>query len=553
MPRPARPEPALDPLFVLGQDDFSIEDKLEYAAMIRATEPDGARRLDHYLLTETARLREGLLAAEEKQSQLGVLIAKLTAPPWHAAMFVRAIDSAHGPSAIVLHGSTQRIVGVADGIALGDLPPGNEVFLSANLNLIMAKSPRGERLCGETAHFDRKLPNGCLVLKSRDEELIVEPAPQLAGTELETGDLLRFERNAWMAFEKAERAVGHKCILEDVPEVRSTQIGGLDAQVETLFSALTMALTDPGRAARYGLGGRQSVLMIGPPGCGKTLMAKAAASEVMRASGTRCRIAVVKPAEWESPFVGETQANIRNFFKSLREAATDGFVVAFFDEVESVGRIRGSAVGHHSDKFLAALLAELDGFVDRKNIAIIAATNRKELVDPALLERLSDLEIPVARPDLRGARAIMRVHLPKTLPFCPNGSEAQATREDLIETTVSRFYGPNADNEVSTIRFRDGKERTVSARELISGRILGQVTRHACRTAFQRELRGEGEPGLRLSDIEEAVSLAIERMRTSLSVENAHSYLADLPQDIAVVSVQPVVRKIKQPARYLSP
>jgi SpoVK/Ycf46/Vps4 family AAA+-type ATPase len=269
-------------------------------------------------------------------------------------------------------------------------------------------------------------------------------------------------------------------------------------------------------------------------------------------SGTRCQFAVIKPGEFESPWVGETQANIRGFFKHLRKAAADGFVVAFFDEIESVGRIRGSAVGHHSDRYLAALLTELDGFTARRNIAIISATNRKNLVDPALLERISDIEISIPRPDLQAAQAILRIHLPASLPFYPNGSEADASREEIIQAAVSRFYSPNSDNEISVIRFRDGKQRTVLARELASGRIFEQVCRQARRSACLRELRGEGEPGLRVFDIDDAVTQAMERMRTTLSAENAHAYLPDLPQDVSIVSVEPIVRKVKQPARYLN-
>src|SRR5437879_9175632 len=126
------------------------------------------------------------------------------------------------------------------------------------------------------------------------------------------------------------------------------------------------------------------------------------------------------------------------------------------DEIESVGRIRGGSANQHADKFLAALLAELDGFTERTGIAIIAATNRKDLVDPALLERLSDIEIAVSRPDMRGARAIFDVHLPETLP--PDPLDA---RDEIIETAVSRVFSPNADNALCTLHFRDGKTRTV--------------------------------------------------------------------------------------------
>jgi len=553
MPPAARNElPPLEPLLADSEGSISLDDKLAFLGMIRESHPGQSHRIDQFLLSHLGKSRGGLVKAKEKLEELGEMVEKLTAFPWHTAIFVSSVTTPEGERAIVLHGTAQRVVGLGEGVSLAELKAGEEIFLTNNLNLIMAKSPRGTRLVGETALFDRKLPNGQIVVKWHDEEMLVDGAPALATTDLSSGDLLRFDRNLWMAFEKVEHARGHKCLLDSVPDIRSEQIGGLGPQIDTLFSALTMALTNPERAARYGLGGRQSILMIGPPGCGKTLLAKAAANQVMRVSGTRCQIAVVKPAEFESPWVGETQANIRNFFKRLREAANEGFVVAFFDEIESAGRTRGSAVGHHSDKFLGALLAELDGFTDRKNIAIISATNRKDLVDAALLERISDIEIPIARPNLQGARSIMGIHLPPTLPFCPNGAEADATRSEIIETAVSSFYSPNSDNEISVIRFRDGKQRTVLARELVSGRIFEQVCRQARRAACLRDLRGEGDPGLRVFDIADAVAQAMQRMRTSLSTENAHSYLPDLPQDVSVVSVEPIVRKVKQPARYLN-
>jgi SpoVK/Ycf46/Vps4 family AAA+-type ATPase len=290
--------------------------------------------------------------------------------------------------------------------------------------------------------------------------------------------------------------------------------------------------------------------MYGPPGCGKTLLARIAASEITRISGRRCRIAIVKPAEWESPWVGETQRNIRECFAALRRETADGdFAILFLDEIEAVGRIRGSAVGHHSDKFLAALLAELDGFTDRAGIAIIAATNRKDLVDPALLERLSDVEIAVQRPDMRGARAIFDIHLPSDLPFSPNGAAASDTRSALIESAVSRLYSPNAGNELCILRFRDGKARTIAARELASGRTFEQICHAAKRAAFFRDVR-EGEGGLRITDIEAATAAAVERMASTLSIRNAHAYLADLPQDVDVVSVEPIKRKVSQMHGY---
>jgi SpoVK/Ycf46/Vps4 family AAA+-type ATPase len=291
--------------------------------------------------------------------------------------------------------------------------------------------------------------------------------------------------------------------------------------------------------------------MEGAPGCGKTLMARVGVAEVSRISGKQSRFGVVKPGEWEDPFVGVTQANIRGAFRALREAADDtGFAVLFLDEIESVGRIRGSAVGHHSDKFLAALLAELDGFADRSDVAVIAATNRKGLCDPALLERF-DTHIHVGRPDMRGAREILDIHLHGSAPYSPNGDAAPATRQEMIEHAISRLFSPNAENEICVIRFRDGKSRTVTARELVSGRLIQQICQAAQKSAFLRDVTC-GEPGLRLEDMEEAVSGALERLSTTLDRQNAHHYLADLPQDVDVVAVEPVVRRTRQRHRFLN-
>jgi SpoVK/Ycf46/Vps4 family AAA+-type ATPase len=198
------------------------------------------------------------------------------------------------------------------------------------------------------------------------------------------------------------------------------------------------------------------------------------------------------------------------------------------------------------------LLTEINGFADRgARVAILAATNRKDLVDPALLERLSEVEVAVERPDLRGARAIFDIHLPATVPFSPNGSAAPETRTAIIETAVTRFYAPNADNELCVLKFRDGKTRTVAARELASGRAFEQVCRAARHAALLRELRG-GEPGVSVSDIESAIGEALTKLATTLSPRNAHAFLTDLPADADVLGVTPLRRRVANPRRYLN-
>src|SRR5262249_17651095 len=243
-----------------------------------------------------------------------------------------------GGGGVVLGGGARSLVGAADGVALESLRIGEEVFLGKEGNVIAGRSPYGTPQCGETAFFERLTADGRCVLRWRDEEVVVDPAGALDAAGLTHGDQVRWDRTAWIAFEKIEAAAGRQYLLEDVPTATREQVGGQQANLDIMLSALTVSLVAPETAALYGVGGRQTVLMVGPPGCGKTLMARVVAAEITRLGGRRCRFAVVKPAAWESPYVGETEANIRNCFRTLREAA-DGPVVLFLDEIEAVGRI----------------------------------------------------------------------------------------------------------------------------------------------------------------------------------------------------------------------
>ena len=552
MKRPASNEQLMiEAILGSGAESLPLQEKLMYLHMLRSQSPEKAEQTDRFLLDRLGALDRSLRDAGQNLGKIQSVVDKLTTTPWFPAVFVRLVTTAAGERAIVQTGNTRRVVAVANEVNVATLRIGEEVFLGNELNVIMGVSPYGVPPCGETALFDRRLANGRLVLKWRDDELVVDPAEALRAAELKTGDMIRFDRNAWMAFEQLASVPGKEFLLDEVAPMTRHQIGGQDANYETLISTLTTILVAPDKARDYRLSGRNSILMVGPPGCGKTLMARVAASEASQFSGRKCRFAVVKPAAWESPWVGMTQKAIRDTFKALGEAAEDAFAILFLDEIESIGRTRGGMTNVHSDKFLAALLAELNGFEDRKNVAIIAATNRRDLVDPALLERLSDVEVQVTRPDLRAGRAIFRIHLPASLPFSPNGALAAATHEEIIETALSRFYAPNADNRVCTLRFRDGTERAVCARELVSGRFFEQVCRGARRRAFLRDVRG-GEPGIQRADMEEAVADALQRLRTLLTRHNAHAYLNDLPQDVDIVAVEPVVRRVPNPHRFLN-
>jgi SpoVK/Ycf46/Vps4 family AAA+-type ATPase len=280
------------------------------------------------------------------------------------------------------------------------------------------------------------------------------------------------------------------------------------------------------------------------------MMARICAAELRRITGRRCVFAVVRPGEWLNSYVGETERAIRDTFTALREAiGTDGMAVLFIDEIETIGAHRGRAGNHHHDRFLGTLLAEIDGFRDRGEIAIVDATNRKDMLDPALADRLCSIDIEVQRPDLRGAREIFGVHLPEQLRFHANGRMPMETREAMIDRAATRLYAPNADNEVCHIHFRGGNKQTVGARDLVSGRMIAQICESACDRALERHVAG-GDEGLRLEDIDHAVDEALERMGSMITLASARSYLASLPQDIDMVRVERVARKVKSSIRY---
>ena len=543
--------PFAEELTAVGEGAPSLSQKAELLKSIRERSPQMAEMADQFILDQVGRLRSGLTEAGRNLRQLEQLVGELTATPWHPAIFLRPVDTQDGPRAQVMCGNTRRVVRIANGVDPASLQIGDEVYLSGELNSIVAKSSYGAPRFGETGQFARMLDDGRMALRWREEEMIVETAGALADVEWQAGDVVLWERNALMAFERLNRAEHEEFFLREVEDLGRDCVGGQDVNLEAVLDALTMALVAPEKANRYEIGSKKSILLCGPPGCGKTLIARVAAAEVARLSGARCRFGVVKPGEWENPYVGVTQQNIRNCFRALDKAAEHGFATLFLDEIEGVGRIRGSSVGLHSDKSLDALLAELDGFQDRKNVAIIAASNRKDLIDPALLERLSDIEVRVDRPNLAGAQAILDIHLPPSVPYSPNGSVAQETRRGLIELAVSLLYDPNADNELCVLKFRDGRTRRVAARDLASGRMLEQICRAARQRAFSRDVRG-GAQGLREEDMEFAVRQALDRATTTLTPRNAHAYLSDLPQDVDVVAVTPIARRSEVSRQYLN-
>ncbi len=476
------------------------------------------------------------------QAQLAELVDRLTAAPWFPAVFLRLVPTANGRLAEIFHGEQRRLVQLSADIDPDALVRGQIVYLSAKRNIVMDVASGETPETGEIATVARVLDDGRLALRDRDEEVFVHAAQRVHDANIGVGDQVRWNRDVKFAFEPVQDSASDELFVEQYLSAKPAQrLGGLGQKVQQAVSLFTQSIANPELATRYGITGGQTLLLHGPPGNGKTSIARIVGAALAAATGKRCRFASVKGAQLESPWVGTTQANVRTLFRELRRG--DEPTVVFLDEVESIGRHRGGIGGQHSDKFLASWLAEIDGLERRGMIGIIASTNRKDLVDQALLERLSGMDLFIGRPGLEAAREIFAIHLPPALPYGPNGAAAEHTRNEIIDTAVNRLYSPNADNVVAELRLRDSSSRSVSAREMLSGRTIEQLCVQAKRSAFRRHAEG-GRHGVRVADMEDAIADALERLATTLTPANAHTLLGDLPQDLDVVAVEPVHRKI---------
>jgi proteasome-associated ATPase len=545
----------LSPLIEVGEGAPSLEEKLQLAQLIRSQSRDATKQVDSFLIDEISRTRLGLLQAYDNQKKLQTVLDELTSPPWHPAIFLGLAPMDAREAAMVMYGNSRRVVTIADSIDPYSLAVGDEVLLAEELNVVISKSPYNLFQSGETASFDRYLPDRRLVLKHRDEEVIVDSADLLREGELTPGDLVRWNRNALLAFEKIERTSGSALFLEETPADTFDNIGGLDRQIAMLQESITVCDHDAELARRYGVSRKGSVLLVGPPGTGKTMIARALANWLGGISRSgRARFMNIKPGSLHSMWYAQSEANYREAFRVARlagELEPEVPVVMFFDEVDAVGSMRGDSLMRVDDRVLTAFMTELDGLAERGNIVVIGATNRRDALDPALLRpgRLGDLVLEVPRPNMQAALAIFARHLAADFLYSQSQTD-EDTRRQIIAAAVSRIYSPNSDGNLAAIKLRDGKQRLISAKDLISGANIAKIAQDAGAAAYKRHC-ATGEAGIKLEDVLSAMGDEFESMARTLSKANCRSYVTDLPQDVDVVSVEPIRRKVSRPHTYL--
>ena len=354
---------------------------------------------------------DGLKAAMKNMKKLEEVLEQYMLPPLQIGLYLGTDETREAPAGLVYHGNSCSVIPLGDGFDKTSFKRGDEVLLNRDGNLVIGKSYLNAMSHGHTVSYISKLDDGRALVRYRDEHMVIGLSESIAAESLEEGNLIRWHEGASLGLEKVDKPEASEFVVESVPDVSANSIGGQDDNLKQLEDYVKIRIQQPKLARQYGLNGQCTILLIGPPGTGKTQYAKVAAAMVQRILNEPCPFMPVKPGQFENPYVGVSQQNIREAFAVVRKA---GRGVIFLDEIESIGRARGIQTNHHSDKSLGALLAELQGFdADMDNqVIVIAATNRVDLLDSALLDRM-ELQLHIDRPDRSGAESIFNIHLPK--------------------------------------------------------------------------------------------------------------------------------------------
>lgn len=490
-----------------GAEDGTLRGAARWDSASETSEPDDAA------VARIARLESALRDAREQIVVLRERVDRLTSPPSTYGTIVA--DNGDGTVDVAVNGRKIRAV---LGSEFG--PSGARVGAQVSLNESSAiVGVREVDRVGEVVSLVDVLADGirAVVDTGNDSQRVCELSTELRGSLLRPGDALRMDPRSGLLLERMERRESDQLLLEVVPDVTYADIGGLDGQIERIADAVELPFLHAELFAEYRLPAPKGILLYGPPGCGKTLIAKAVANSLARKVGeksghdkARSYFINVKGPELLNKYVGETERQIRLIFQRAREKSEEGWpVIVFFDEMDSMFRTRGSGISSDMESTVVPqLLAELDGVESLRNVIVIGATNREDLIDPAILRpgRL-DVKIRIDRPDEQAARQIFSRYLHDDLPLDADlvhraGSPTSAL-DLLAEAGVSRMYSRSDDTAFLEVTYEKGEKEVLHFRDFASGAMIENVVRRAKQRAIKRAIAG-GCPGVCEQDIVEA-------------------------------------------------
>ena len=403
----------------------------------------------------------------------------------------------------------------------------------------------------EVGTFDRYLEGRRRILVRWHEQLLpLTVADEFAERELKKGDQIGFEPPpVGLAYERLDKEDTAHLFNEDTTHEDFSRLGGLDREINQIIRVLDFSLLHGDVAARYRLQERRGILLEGPPGNGKTAIARCVASYLReQLPGKRCRfMEIIGASKIYSMWLGESEARIAERFEAAREAAADGPVVMFFDELDALGRKRGDVGSNAPDRILASLLGQLDSTRRLSNTFFIAATNRADMLDPALLRPgRFDLKLRIPAPRRAAARMILGRYL-DGLPLEQNGSGSPEPAA-YIEPLLSAIYSPSGPYaELARVRLADSRILPVAGRQLVSGAMLEHVVSRAAEEAAQRDIETGKSTGVGLDDLLSALHAELLGSVRILSPENVKNYLSSIPQDARPVSVEPHLEALASP------
>ena len=487
-----------------------------------ASVPSRTRELEDRLLSEKGRAaqaeaqRDALSSAlREMREQVEVLrqeVSKLSSPPSGYGVVLDMNDD--GTVDIVTSGRKMR-VNCSPDVPLDDLHRGDEVLLNESMNVVDVRRPE---IVGDVVTVVEVLDDGvrAVVSTHADESKVVELADAVRGSLIRSGDTFRMDPRANIILERLPQPEVEHLLLEEVPDVEYSNIGGLDEQIEQIADAVELPFLHQDLFDEFRLPAPKGILLYGPPGCGKTLIAKAVANSLARkvAAKTgedkgRSYFINIKGPELLNKYVGETERQIRLVFQRAREKSAEGWpVIVFFDEMDSMFRARGTGVSSDMESTIVPqLLAELDGIESLSNVIVIGATNREDLIDPAILRpgRL-DVKIKIDRPDRRAARQIFARYLTTDIPIDMHGSSdaGDSVLSGMIDGTVDAMYAETPDNRFLEVTYQNGDREVLYYRDFASGAMIENIVRRAKKLAIKRLIAG-GRRGVTLADLESSI------------------------------------------------